>query len=437
MKKSEITWTAEIPNQWGVEKIKFNFYIKSGKVLQSEQKHEFEVLTPYLTNGKVIWEKVDSKNLPKMWASPKEIRENLVNKGDLLVCEGGEGGRAAIVEEIPNPCIFQNHVHRLRPKKDLSSKYLMYILEAVKICGWFSALTKRVTLANLTSIILGNIKIPIPTNDEQNSITQFLDNKTKILDEIFFAKQKKIGLLLEKRQTLITYHITKGIKPDSVKNYSGIDWIGEIPKHWKYYKLKFVCPFITDGSHFSPTRMDEGFPMATVENMESDHINIESCYKISEVDYLSLVKSKCQPKFEDILFSKDGTIGLTFVYTQNDLIVLLSSIAIIRTNPKILNPYYCKYLLESNLMYSYLHKFKGGSALKRLILDDIKNFPMFIPDTIAEQISISEYLDKHIKKIDLDLEQTTEQIEKIQEYRDTLISYSVTGKIDLRNVLKK
>ncbi len=160
---------------------------------------------------------------------------------------------------------------------------------------------------------------------------------------------------------------------------------------WSAGVLDDVCSLITDGAHASPKTSELGFPIGTVENMLGDRIDTEACRIISESDYNSLVRNNCQPRDGDVLFSKDGTIGKTFVFKQPDKLVLLSSVAIIRPEPDLLDAEYCSLMLESPVFITEIEKRKSGTALKRVVLKDIRKFRLRLPP-VSEQMGIATYL---------------------------------------------
>ena len=207
-KDSGVEWIGEIPEEWEVNKIKFYFEIKSGKTLQSNKQNEGDIEVPYITAGNVFWEKVDVDDLSVMQVNPEEIKTYQVQNGDLLVSEGGDSGRSAIVDKINFDCIIQNHVHRLRPLNGSSSGYLLHALRSIKESGWFDVLTKRVTMNNLPSLTLANMKIPVPSEKEQHGIYDFLQKETAQFDVLISKSQSQIKLLQEKRQALITAVVT-------------------------------------------------------------------------------------------------------------------------------------------------------------------------------------------------------------------------------------
>lgn len=189
--------------------------------------------------------------------------------------------------------------------------------------------------------------------------------------------------------------------------------IGLIPEDWETDTLVTLCKVITDGSHFSPKEYisKNGKMIATVKNMGNYRVNIDSCKKISDEDYETLVKNGCKPEKGDVLFSKDGTIGLTFVYDDEIELVLLSSIAILKANDRI-NPYFLKYYLQDKKTQDLIKLgHTSGSALPRIVLKDLKLLEVTVPP-INEQELIVKLLLAIDNKIELNqkMNQTLEKI---------------------------
>jgi type I restriction enzyme S subunit len=197
--------------------------------------------------------------------------------------------------------------------------------------------------------------------------------------------------------------------------------IGEIPEDWDVVKLDQIAD-ITDGSHFSP-KLDEtgNYRIATVANIKGNSIDVKSCKKISKTDYELLVKNGCKPEIGDILFSKDGTVGLSFSFKQQIDLVLLSSIAIIRPQ-KDLNSDYCSYVLKSPIVFKKITNNKRGTGLKRVILRDLKSTQIPLPPTIHEQQKIAEVL----STTDNAIQKTHEIIQKTQLLKNGLLHHLLT-----------
>ena len=209
---------------------------------------------------------------------------------------------------------------------------------------------------------------------------------------------------------------------------SGVEWIGEIPSHWSVSKIMFISKKVTDGSHHSPETQDSGKLYVTVSNVsKSNDIDFASCSKISEESFSELEKNGCRPKKEDILITKDGTIGRGLVVGEFNEYVILSSIGLIRFSKKI-NPEYGLYYLLSGLNIDQMYSHVRGSGITRLTINLIKNLLFIIP-TFSEQQQIVEYLDKKTGVIDKTISIEERKRELLTEYRQSLISSVVTGKV--------
>ena len=174
----------------------------------------------------------------------------------------------------------------------------------------------------------------------------------------------------------------------------------KLPKGWKVCKFMDVCSRITDGSHFSPKTKDNGFPYVTVKDIsDSGEIDIKNCKKISENDFKELIKSNCQPYEGDLLLSKDGTVGKTTLVNNNEVFVVLSSLAILSPKPSIVHSKFLYLFLNSPEFQEKAISSKTGAAIKRIVLRNIKEFQLAVPP-LPEQIRICSKLDSLFSRID-------------------------------------
>jgi type I restriction enzyme S subunit len=194
-----------------------------------------------------------------------------------------------------------------------------------------------------------------------------------------------------------------------------------IPSGWVESSLEPYCEKITDGAHLSPPTSSEGFPIATVENMRARHIDIQSCRTISKSDFESLQRNSCAPELGDVLFSKDGTIGKTFVFQQRVDVVLLSSIAIIRTKKAKLVPEFLTQYLKSPFFFRSIEHATSGSAIRRVVLKDIKALPIKLPP-VLEQQKIASIL----TAVDEVIASTTAQINKLKDLKTGMMQELLT-----------
>ena len=170
-KDSGVEWLGEIPAHWEVSAIKNQFSIQLGKMLQGSASSSDDLEVPYLKAVSVQWFQVQTSDPSTMWASPREVEMFGIKRGDLLVCEGGEGGRCGILEADVKGYIIQNALHRVRPFKNSTNDFLKYILRTVSTTGWFEALNERATIAHFTGEKFSALRMPIPPLLEQQRIT--------------------------------------------------------------------------------------------------------------------------------------------------------------------------------------------------------------------------------------------------------------------------
>jgi type I restriction enzyme S subunit len=208
---------------------------------------------------------------------------------------------------------------------------------------------------------------------------------------------------------------------------SGVEWFGDIPKHWNSQRMKWFCNKITDGSHYSPLAQINGRFYVTVKDIVSDSVDLNSAAKISDEDFRLLEKSGCRPQVGDVLFSKDGTIGKVAVVDRDDYVVL-SSLAILR--PKEDNySNFLGYFLKSKPGINQIESRFAGAALKRITLDVIIEL-LVLKLPITEQINIASFLDCETSKIDFLISKKEQLIKLLQEKRIAIISHAVTKGLD-------
>lgn len=178
--------------------------------------------------------------------------------------------------------------------------------------------------------------------------------------------------------------------------------IGRTPEHWGLDTLGGISSLITDGSHRSPDQVNSKFLMPSVKDMTYDKFDFTNCKTISEKDFLELVRSNCSPQKGDIIISKDGAncLDLIFVYNQDEQVVLLSSLAIVRLKESYSPEFFRYYLLSPNAQFLMRNNLISGSAIPRVVLKDFKNVLVPVPD-YSEQRAIATVLSSLDAKIDL------------------------------------
>lgn len=208
LKPSGIEWLSAVPQHWEVQRLKNVADVVLGKMLTTEAKGDQGDFKPYLRSTNVQWTEPDVRDVKEMWISRSEMETLRIRKGDLLVSEGGEVGRACIwSEELPE-CYIQNSVHRVAAKAAMLPEFLFYQFFAYGKRGRFNAIVNRVSIAHLTREKLVTVPFTVPPVDEQKSICEWISNECLPLEDAITRAEEEIKLIREYRDRQIADVVT-------------------------------------------------------------------------------------------------------------------------------------------------------------------------------------------------------------------------------------
>ena len=294
-------------------------------------------------------------------------------------------------------------------------------------------LSAKTTVDSLRMPMFQNFPFIIPSIEEQQKIANFLDYKTQQIDQLIEKKKALIEKLNEQRIAVITQAVTKGIDKNAKMKPSGVDWLGDVPEHWEVLKLKHITNKIIDGAHFTPTYESKGIPFLRVTDIvksKSSTINKSAVKYIPHNEHRDLIK-RCNPEKGDLLYSKNGTIGVSRVINWDWEFSIFVSLCLIKPEKDKVSSDYISAFLESKVTQNQIAIGAKSNTVTNLHLDKIKEFIFCLPPT-EDQIIILEYLSKELKRIDKMKSLSNQTIKFYQEYRSALITSAVTGKIDVR-----
>lgn len=427
-KDSGVEWLGEIPNHWKTVSISrlFSRIKRAGYT-------EKELLSVYRDYGVIPKSsRDDNNNKPSEDLSPYQ----LVEPNDLVMnkMKAWQGSIAiSEYEGIVSPAYFV-----YKPNNALFElahpRYVHYLLRNPIYVTQYLSRSKgiRVNQWDLDPDEFRNIELLLPDKTEQEKIYSFLDHETAKIDNLIEKQQQLIELLKEKRQAVISHAVTKGLNPDVPMKDSGVEWLGEVPEHWRVIPLKHVCTLIKDGTHLPPPRVDHGIPLLSVRNIVDGVFQFrDDDSQISHKDY-KLLCSSFVPKKDDVLLAIVGaTLGKVALVPKMDSFHIQRSLGVFRTN-KLIYPQHLSYIFESKDFQSLLWENAGFSAQPGIYLGTLSNFCVPVPP-VTEQLKISEFITTTVDKLDLLISQASQLIALIQERRTALISAAVTGKIDVRD----
>jgi len=415
-KDSGVEWIGEIPIGWKKSKIKYHFQLLSGYPFNSEDITNEERQFPIIRIGNVTSGKVD------VFFDGEIIDKHpVVENGDYIISLTGDFSIRK----------WENHSSLLNQRcgllKGISKNDLRFLFYFLPFQFRILEKTKYfTTLKNLSNGELLDLELPLPPLSEQQQIVSFLDTKTSLIDSLIEKTKLKIQLLKENRTSLINEVVTKGLNPNVEMKDSGVEWIGEIPISWYVPKLNYLLNGITDGTHGTHERVDNGKPLLSSKNVLDSGIYIgEDESQISEEEHEKIVK-KGFPQKGDILLTVVGSIGRSCVYEFDYPLSFQRSVCFLRLNEKS-NSYFTKYLIQSEVIQYQLSLNTKTSTQGGIYMNDLKRLNFILPP-LSEQQQIVEYLDEHTQLIDKTISVEERRIELLKEYRQSLISEVVTGK---------
>ncbi|WP_129723874.1 restriction endonuclease subunit S [Xylanivirga thermophila] len=432
-KDTGVEWIGKIPEEWDLSKIKYIPKYEYKSFVDGDW-----IESPYITDEGIRLIQTGNigigsyKEQGYRYISEdtfKDLNCTEVYPNDVLICRlAGPVGRACLAPSLTERMITSVDVCILKPKDNIDRRYLVYILSYDGYLQEADFLARGGTRQRISRTQLGNINILLPPTDQQKSIANFLDQKTAEIDGLIADKEKLIELLQEKRQAIITETVTKGLNPNVKMKDSGIEWIGEIPEHWRLSKIKYE-------SLINNKTLSE----STDDDYEIDYIDISSVTSIGEIDGVQSLNFKDAPSRARRILYKGDTIvstvrtylkAIAFIENAQSNLICSTGFAVLTPLSKVV-PKYLFYLMRSEKYVNEIVRRSVGVSYPAVNASDIGALECALPDR-DEQMYIVEYLDNCTTQINQLVNDIQAQIQKLKEYRQSLISEAVTGKIDVR-----
>ena len=420
-KDSGMSWIGQVPTQWKRSRLKFLFSHSNAGVWGEEEKGDendiacFRVADFDYQKGYLGFDKLTMRNI-----AAKELEGRLLSQGSLLIEKSG-GGDATPVGRVvrfnyEDKATCSNFVHFITVDESHNRDFLYYYFYAMY------ANKENLLYFNQTTGIQ-NLKVGeylgqsifIPTYEEQQAIASYLDKKCGKINGAIDVQKKKIDLLNELKQTIITNAVTKGLNPDAPMKDSGVDWIGQVPEHWEVCKLKYILKLINGRAYSQNELLDDGkYKVLRVGNFFTNEqwyfsdLELEADKYCHSGDLLYAWSASFGPK----IWNEDNTIFHYHIWKVN----------IAKTYDKM----YAFYILAA------LSDFKRGdvhgSTMVHLTMDNMNNSFLTIP-SLPEQKSIVKYIEKELSILDSQITKANQRIELLNELKQSIITEAVTGKI--------
>lgn len=356
-----------------------------------------------------------------------------VEPGNVLICRlDGPVGRACLAPDLGVRMITSVDNTILKPAPEHDPRFIVYFLSCKPYLEWTQVLC-RVGGGHrwrISRSMLGDLRVPVPPPTEQRQIASFLDRKTAAIDTLISKKQRLIQLLEEKRTALINQAVTKGLNPNVPMKDSGVPWIGEIPEHWEAKLFRRVTSRIDVGIAEAATHAyaEQGVPIVRSANVRTNYIDMSNLAYIQE-EFAEKNRSKYIHAGDILTVRTGANAGMTAVVPE-ELNHVQCFTLLVATPVTQQVPQFYSYYINSPFAQSFFTVEGWGSAQVNLSVPILKELPIVEPP-YQEQQKIVTSIQQSTKKIDELISKNQQIIKLLQEYRQSLISAAVTGKLDV------
>ncbi|MGQ4610162.1 restriction endonuclease subunit S [Raoultella ornithinolytica] len=420
-KDSGVEWFDVKPMSWKVTRLKLETFMNMGQSPSSDDCNiEGDGLAFLQGNaefGKVT--PVEKQYCP--------VAKKTANPGDILFSVRAPVGAMNFADKKYG---IGRGLCSIAASAKVTSPFLWWLLPTYKY--QLDAIATGSTFEAVSAEQLGNLCFALPSISEQSQIAAFLDHETAKIDNLIEKQQQLIELLKEKRQAVISHAVTKGLNPDVPMKDSGVEWLGEVPEHWRVGRIKNYAK-IESGHTPSRTKPEYwvscNIPWVSLNDSkqlkEVDYIE-DTFYKISE---LGMANSSAHLlPARAVVFTRDASIGLSAITTKS-MAVSQHLIAWV-CDEKFIIPEFL--LLVFYAMEKEFERYTFGATIKTIGMDNVRGLKSTFPP-VEEQHNLIDWAFNKIEKIKSSISKVEDMLYLLQERRTALISAAVTGKIDVRD----
>lgn len=416
MKDSGIEWIGEIPEDWKISKIKYVSNL-NGRIgfrgykesdLVDEDEGAITLGPPNMDDGKLNLSNCKYLSWDKYFESP-EIQLSI---GDILLVKTASVGKVAYVDNIKKEMTINPQLLILK-SKNIKNRFLFYVVLSDFFQNQIKMSVTGGTVPTLSQEKIGNFSITEPSLSSQKLIAKKLDLKCSKLEEVSNIIKKQIQTLEDYKKSVITEAVTKGLDKNVEMKDSGIEWIGEIPKHWSVSRIKYLTTSRSEKGNLSDTNKYIG-----LENVESK----TGKYIKTDTDYIDAVYDQC--KKGDLLYGKLRP-NLNKVLISPFDASCTGEFEIIKEST--IDKKWLYYYFLTPGFTNIVNSSTFGAKMPRASWDFIGNIKIAYPND-SEMQEIVSYIEFITSATDIAICSKQKQLEVLEEYKKSLIYEYVTGK---------
>ncbi len=420
-KDSGVEWLGEVPSHWEISSL--------GKILLSvSEKNRPDLPLLSITRELGVIERdtedQDSNHnfIPDDLSNYKILKKGQFGMNKMKAWQGSYGVSDFTGIVSPAYYIFDFI-------KSINPQFFHWAIRSKIYVSFFGSASDGVRIGqwDLSKSRMKSIPFIIPSNDEQQKIAQFLDDKTVKIDQAVDLAEKQIALLKEHKQILIQNAVTRGLNPDVPLKDSGVEWIGQVPEHWEVKKLKFVSKI---NQHTLPENTNGSL---SIKYVDIGSVSFENGIEKVENFLFKNAPSRARRLANrgDIVVSTVRTYlkAITMVKEEHQDCIFSTGFAVITSNECLEDNFFELYA-KSDAFTEQVSVFSKGMSYPAINSTDLSNLWITVPP-ISEQQKIADYLETQVSKINQAIALKTAHIEKLKEYKSVLINDVVTGKVQV------
>lgn len=425
--------SSSLPLGWRIKPTKYIFSVFNGSTPSSSE--------PSYWNGNIYWvtpEDIGALESKLLKDTKRKITQEgykscgtqLVPINSIVLTTRAPVGNIALADV---PLCTNQGCKTLVPKfSHTYPDYFYFQLIARK--EELASLAKGTTFQELGTTELLSFNLLYPSPSEQKAIADYLDKETAKIDQLIKAKKRLLELLGEKRRALITHAVTRGLNPDVPMRDSGVEWIGEIPKHWSIQRLKTVSRSLQIGPFGSQLHaedyVDDGIPVINPVHLVDGKIIPN--YQVAVDQETAKRLSIYQLENGDVVFARRGEIGRCGVVTQEEVGWLCGSGSLrVRPNLESLDPEYLVLLVSHTSVGKSLSMMSVGTTMENLNTQIISDLILPLPPLSEQYYLVSEIKDK-VCQLNSLITITEQTIKLLEERIIALISSTVSGQLKIK-----
>lgn len=419
---SGVSWLQKKPSHWRIKRLKFSTDLINNKVSVEDSP------LPYL--GLEHIESWTGRKIEGEISNSEGLASSFV-VGDVLF--GKLRPYLAKVHLAQQDGLISSEALVVRSKDELHAEFLKYYMLSRDFINIVDSSTYGSKMPRASWDFIGNLPVLLPDVEEQRVIARFLDFKTAQIDALISKKKELLDKLAEKRTALISHAVTKGLDPTVAMKDSGVPWLGNIPAHWDAKRLKFVVSTFGGGTPNTgkPEYWNGDIPWVSPKDMKSDFIEATEDY-LTEIGVAESA-TKIVPVDSVLIVVRSGILRHTIPVARNTVQVSLNQDMKALVANERLRPGFIHWFI-SGLQEGLLPIWsKQGCTVESIEMDYMSNTVIPLPP-VEEQDAILEKILEITSRLDAQAEKVTAVISSLIEYRSSLITHAVTGKIDVRGI---